>query len=109
MAPAVLVSRLVLRHHHLLALRISSFLGISPSPTLRHWASVKVSDSKNDNDDAARVSALIVGRLSETATQGSGSLSIEAGITSTDISCADVARIAWSEGKTILATRVSHP
>ncbi|GAA6059266.1 hypothetical protein JCM10212_006659 [Sporobolomyces blumeae] len=33
-----LVARLTSRSQHLLALRISSFLGLSPSPVLRHWA-----------------------------------------------------------------------
>ncbi|GAA5861643.1 hypothetical protein JCM3774_002656 [Rhodotorula dairenensis] len=33
-----LVARLVGRSQHLLALRISAFLGLSPSPVIRHWA-----------------------------------------------------------------------
>ncbi|GAA5989686.1 hypothetical protein JCM10908_000587 [Rhodotorula pacifica] len=36
--PAHLISRLVNRSQHLLALRISAFLGLSPSPVIRHWA-----------------------------------------------------------------------
>lgn len=33
-----LISRLVNRSQHLLALRLSAFLGLSPSPVIRHWA-----------------------------------------------------------------------
>lgn len=36
--PSHLIARLVNRSQHLLALRISAFLGLSPSPVIRHWA-----------------------------------------------------------------------
>lgn len=84
--------RLIFRGHYLLALRVSEFLKLSPAPVLRLWSISKVSESKNDQEDSSRVSDLIVKRLQG----GSGG----------DVSCADVAGVAWEQGKTILATKL---
>ena len=98
-SPSALIYRLTLRNQHLLALRISHFLKLSVEPVLRQWAHTKVAQSKNDQDDGARVCNVIVKRLkeeSEKSTFGVG-----------EVSCADVARTAWEDGKTVLATKVS--
>ena len=88
--PARLLTRLTVRAHHLLSLRIAGFLGLSTAPVLKHWASAKVSAAKGAEEDDA-VCRLIVDRLKGQA----------------DVSCADVARTAWTTGQTVLATKVS--
>lgn len=55
----------------------------------------KVAESKNDQEDSARVSSLIVKRL-----RAAG------GNEASEISCADIAGTAWEQGKTILATKL---
>lgn len=87
--------RLVLRGHYLLALRISDYLRFSPAPVLQHWAISKVQESRNDPEDATRISNLIVKRLHETDSSR-GDV----------VGCADVAAAAWEQGKTVLATKL---
>ncbi|GAA5928869.1 tethering complex subunit VPS16 [Sporobolomyces koalae] len=47
-----LIARLNSRSQHLLALRISSFLGLSPSPVLRHWAQQLIAASSPSSSAA---------------------------------------------------------
>ena len=90
-APEQLIARLTARSHHLLALRIAGFLKLSSAPVLRHWAAAKVAMAKGGADDEdAAVCRLIVERLRGQA----------------DVSCADVARTAWTTGQTALATKL---
>lgn len=67
-------------------------------PILRHWAQVKVHQSKNEQDEAIRTCNLIVKRFREEAEKDS--------LGATDVSCADVAKTAWEEGKLVLATKL---
>jgi hypothetical protein len=99
-SPSALISRLTLRNHHLLALRICSFLKISGAPVLRHWAQLKVLTSKNDATDSQKTCNIIVNRLKENY-EGAQSLD------GSQVSCADVAKTAWDQGKTALAAKVS--
>ncbi|KPV75550.1 uncharacterized protein RHOBADRAFT_26893 [Rhodotorula graminis WP1] len=43
--PSILISQLVALNAHLLALRISSFLGLSPNPVVKHWAAQLIAAS----------------------------------------------------------------
>ena len=63
-SPEVFLSRLILRSHHLLALRIADFLKLSNAPVLRHWASVKVLEAKGANEDD-KICQLLVDRFEE--------------------------------------------
>ncbi|TPX34404.1 hypothetical protein SmJEL517_g02979 [Synchytrium microbalum] len=84
----VLVSRLVQRHHHLLALRICEYLKLDNDRVLTHWASVKVKQTVADDESVSRV---IVDKL---------------GGDKSGISYAEVAKVAYTSGHTRLATRL---
>uniref|UniRef100_A0A7N0UAE0 Protein VACUOLELESS1 n=1 Tax=Kalanchoe fedtschenkoi TaxID=63787 RepID=A0A7N0UAE0_KALFE len=45
LTPSVLISRLINCHHHLLALRISEYLGMNPELVVMHWACSKITAS----------------------------------------------------------------
>lgn len=98
-APTNLISRLTLRNRHLLALRIASYLKLSSAPILRHWAQVKVHQSKNEQEEAIATCLLIVKRFKEESEKDNN-------IGVNDVSCADIAKTAWEEGKLILATKL---
>ena len=87
--PTQLIARLTARSQYLLALRISSFLLLSPAPVLQHWAQAKIvaAQGTEEEDMACR---LIVAKLKDQS----------------DVSCADVAVTAYSEGKASLATKL---
>ncbi|GAA99834.1 uncharacterized protein L969DRAFT_84183 [Mixia osmundae IAM 14324] len=87
--PAHLVARLTARSHHLLAMRIATFLSLSTAPVLQHWASSKVAAAKGRNEDD-EVTGLIVDRLKGQS----------------ELSCADVALTAWKSGQTKLAAKL---
>ncbi len=84
-----MIARLTARSHHLLALRISAFLHLSPAPVLQHWAQAKIAAAQGtqEEDTACRV---IVAKLKDQS----------------DVSCADVAVAAYAEGKAALATKL---
>ncbi|KAL8276676.1 hypothetical protein RQP46_010944 [Phenoliferia psychrophenolica] len=88
--PSHLLSRLTSRSQHLLALRISSFLHISPAPVLKHWAQAKIALAKDGTDTDEQVCRAIVDKLKD----------------QDDVSCADVAQTAWTTGQTGLATKL---
>ncbi|KAI5475070.1 hypothetical protein MNV49_001946 [Pseudohyphozyma bogoriensis] len=85
--PSHLISRLTSRSQHLLSLRISSFLRLSPAPVLKHWAQAKIADKGEDDDEICRV---VVEKLRDQL----------------DVSCADVALTAWTTGRVGLATKL---
>ncbi|KWU43122.1 hypothetical protein RHOSPDRAFT_20057 [Rhodotorula sp. JG-1b] len=58
-----LIARLVNRSQHLLALRLSAFLGLSPSPVIRHWAQQLI---------AASAPAVAAATTTATASRGDG-------------------------------------
>ncbi|KAG8912790.1 hypothetical protein FRC01_004893, partial [Tulasnella sp. 417] len=96
--PEHLVNRLTGRNMHLLALRVSGFLRISPDSVLKHWAVAKIKRSKPsatgaaaEEDDQATCN-LIVEKFKEAGDAGRG------------VSFADIAKKAWENGRTRLAT-----
>lgn len=91
--PSHLISRLTSRSQHLLSLRISEFLNLSPAPVLKHWAQAKIESVRGESGAEAddEICRTIVAKLKEQR----------------DVSCADVALTAWDRGKSALATKVS--
>ena len=89
------------RNLHLLALRISTFLGLKPDAVLKHWASAKIArsrpsttgtgeDAELDGDD--EVCKLIVDKFEK----------LGGGV----VNYADIAKRAWEAGRAGLATKV---
>lgn len=89
---AHLISRLTSRSLHLLALRISSFLSLSPAPILKHWAQAQITSSSTSLTPAEESSLVstIVSKL----------------IDHSDVSSADIANTAWGLGRNSLATKL---
>lgn len=97
LSPSHLVSRLLARNLHLLALRISAYLALPPDAVLRHWACAKILRSKPvaagtelDGDDA--LCRTIVEKFENLGGRG--------------VSYADIAKRAWEVGRTALATKL---
>ncbi|KAK8870008.1 hypothetical protein IAR55_000578 [Kwoniella newhampshirensis] len=97
-SPTLLISHLVSRNLHLLALRISQHLGLRPDPVLKHWAMAKISRSSSKGvdpsdrgagDDEAICQA-IVDKFEREGEKG--------------VSYAEIAKKAWEAGRTRLAT-----
>ncbi|KAH8920137.1 vacuolar protein sorting-associated protein 16 [Atractiella rhizophila] len=91
LSPTTLITRLMSLSHHLLALRISTFLSLSPSPVLKHWAKTKISSARTKDEEDFVVTA-IVDKLKEQQEM--------------EVSCADVAKSAWTAGKTAMAKKL---
>ncbi|KAF8190560.1 vacuolar assembling/sorting protein VPS16 [Pholiota molesta] len=100
-SPSRLITRLTSRNMHLLALRISGFLGLKPDTVLKHWAIAKILRSKptttGTGQDAelsadGEVCRLIVDKFEE--------------LGGTEVSYADIARKAWEVGRGGLATKL---
>ena len=105
LSPTHLVSRLLARNLHLLALRISSFLALPPDAVLKHWACAKIVRSKPQTSGAGKGAELEGGDdalcrviVEKFETLGRGG---RAGV-----SYADIAKRAWEVGRTALATRL---
>ncbi|KAI0828653.1 vacuolar protein sorting-associated protein 16 [Trametes gibbosa] len=101
LSPSHLISRLLARNLHLLALRISSYLSLPPDAVLKHWACAKILRSKPsasgtgknaelDGEDA--LCRVIVEKFEKLGGGG--------------VSFADIAKRAWEVGRTALATRL---
>jgi len=100
-SPSHLITRLTSRNLHLLALRITGFLGLKPDPVLKHWACAKILKSRpagteagngtelNGDDDVCR---LIVEKFED--------------LGGADVSYAEIAKKAWEVGRGGLATKV---
>ncbi|KAF8966570.1 vacuolar assembling/sorting protein VPS16 [Flammula alnicola] len=100
-SPSRLITRLTSRNMHLLALRISGFLGIKPDAVLKHWACAKIlrsrptitgtgKDAELSADD--EVCRMIVEKFEE--------------LGGTEVSYADIAKKAWEVGRGGLATKL---
>lgn len=50
LTPSVLIGRLINTHHHLLALRISEYLGMDQEVVIMHWACLKITTSSAISD-----------------------------------------------------------
>ncbi|PPQ86643.1 hypothetical protein CVT25_006827 [Psilocybe cyanescens] len=100
-SPSRLITRLTSRNMHLLALRISAFLGLKPDAVLKHWACAKILKSRpttigtgkdaelTGDDDVCR---MIVEKFEE--------------LGGADVSYAEIAKKAWEVGRGGLATRL---
>jgi len=97
-SPSVLVTQLLSRNLHLLALRISQHLSLRPDPVLKHWAIAKITHSKSVDpsekglDDDEAICKAIVAKF-----QSDGEKRV---------SYAEIARTAWEVGRIRLATMV---
>ena len=87
LTPENLIERLINRHEYLLALRLSEFLHLQTDRIYVHWACQKVRISK---DDERTICRLIVDKL-----KGKKGVSFEV-----------IARTAFDEGRTALATEL---
>ncbi|KAH9941720.1 vacuolar protein sorting-associated protein 16 [Epithele typhae] len=98
LSPSHLISRLLSRNLHLLALRISSYLSLPPNAVLKHWACAKIARSKpvagSGGEDAGdeALCRMIVEKFKTLGGAG--------------VSYADIAKRAWEVGRTALATRL---
>lgn len=86
---------------HLLALRISGFLGLKPDTVLKHWACAKIMRSRPTTTGTGKdaelggdeeVCRLIVEKFEE--------------VGGVEVSYADIAKKAWEVGRGSLATKV---
>ncbi|TFK21145.1 vacuolar protein sorting 16 isoform 1 [Coprinopsis marcescibilis] len=101
-SPSHLINRLISRNMHLLALRISSFLGLKPDAVLKHWACSKITRSKPaaaaglGKDAEAAADEQVCNAIVEKFQQLRGG----------DCSYAEIAKKAWEVGRGGLATRL---
>ncbi|OSC98084.1 vacuolar protein sorting-associated protein 16 [Trametes coccinea BRFM310] len=101
LSPSHLVSRLLARNLHLLALRISSYLSLPPDAVLKHWACAKILRSKpsatgtGKNAELDGDEALCRTIVEKFEKLGEGR-----------VSYADIAKRAWEVGRTALATKL---
>ncbi|CAK9781051.1 putative vacuole organization and biogenesis-related protein [Cutaneotrichosporon oleaginosum] len=91
--PPALITRLLTRNQHLLALRISQYLGLRPDPVLKHWAAARIMRSKADPRDVESDAALCDAIVDKFENEG------EKGV-----SYAEIAKKAWEAGRVRLAT-----
>ncbi|KAL1411169.1 Vacuolar protein sorting-associated protein 16 [Vanrija albida] len=91
-APA-LISRLLTRNEHVLALRISQHLGLRPDPVLKHWAAARITRAKGDPRDTDGDAALCDAIVSKFEKEGEK-----------DVSYSDIAQKAYENGRVRLAT-----
>ncbi|GAA5898958.1 hypothetical protein JCM8208_005437 [Rhodotorula glutinis] len=127
--PSVLIAQLVALNAHLLALRISAFLGLSPNPVVKHWAAQLIAASAPGNAAVNKgpagptsdedVCALIVDKIESLSASASSSpassssatpatttaaaAAAAAAPTATPLSSADLALVAFRLGRTPLA------
>eukprot|EP00898_Chlorokybus_atmophyticus_P007460 jgi/Chlat1/7715/Chrsp66S07190 len=87
LTPEVLIKRLISHHHHLLALRVSEYLGFGQKRVLQHWACAKIAATSGAGVPDSLVLELLVSKLK--ACQG--------------ISYASIAMDAFSNGRPKLA------
>lgn len=89
--PPALVSRLLNRNLHLLALRISQYLGLRPDPVLKHWAVARIARSKSalSQESDTTLCHAIVEKFEREGERAS---------------YADIAKRAWEAGRVRLAT-----
>lgn len=93
LAPGALLDALSARHHHLLAIRIAGYLRLDADRILEHWACAKISSANGKAKEDGELCREIVGRLKHPG-GNPGRL-------------AGVAKLAWGQGRTRLATMAS--
>ena len=87
LTPARLIQRLINRHEHLLAIKVSNYLRLSTDKIYIHWACQKVRTAKEDEDTICKT---VVKKLSDKK----------------GISFEVIARAAYDEGRATLATQL---
>lgn len=99
-SPATLITHLLSRNLHLLALRISQYLSLRPDPVLKHWALAKITHSKSvDPSERGVEDDEVICRAIVSKFEVEGEKRV---------SYADIARKAWEVGRIRLATMVCH-
>ena len=94
LTPTSLITHLVARNLHLLALRISQYLDLRPDPVLTHWASAKISRAKGlDSQEDDVICRAIVEKFDKEGEKR--------------VSFAETAKKAWEAGRPKLATMVN--
>ncbi|KAF8155821.1 vacuolar assembling/sorting protein VPS16 [Crassisporium funariophilum] len=100
-SPSRLITRLTSRNMHLLALRISGFLGLKPDSVLKHWACAKIMKSRPTTTGTGKdaelsaddeVCRMIVEKFED--------------LGGADVSYAEIAKKAWEVGRGGLATKL---
>ncbi|KJA15614.1 hypothetical protein HYPSUDRAFT_1068261 [Hypholoma sublateritium FD-334 SS-4] len=100
-SPSRLITRLTSRNMHLLALRISGFLGLKPDAVLKHWACAKILRSKPTTTGTGKDAELTADdEVCRTIVEKFEALG------GTDVSYADIAKKAWEVGRGGLATKL---
>jgi hypothetical protein len=96
-SPSSLITALISRNLHLLALRITQHLSLRPDPVLKHWASAKIQRSKPTPDLGGGSDDDILCReiVAKFKAEGEGA-----------VSYAEIARGAYEGGRSKLATMV---
>ncbi|ORY21590.1 Vps16, C-terminal region-domain-containing protein [Naematelia encephala] len=90
-SPSFLISQLVSRNHHLLALRVSQHLGLRPDPVLKHWASAKIARARGqDATEDEVICGAIVDKFEKEGEKG--------------VSYAEIAKKSFELGRIKLAT-----
>ena len=87
LTPARLIQRLINRHEHLLAIKVSNYLRLPTDKIYIHWACQKVRTSKEDEDTICKT---VVKKLSD----------------KNGVSFEVIARAAYDEGRATLATQL---
>ncbi|RSH83220.1 uncharacterized protein EHS24_006887 [Apiotrichum porosum] len=92
-SPASLITRLLTRNLHLLALRVSQHLGLRSDAVLKHWAAARIARAKSDprdGDSNTQLCEAIVDKFEQEGEKG--------------VSYAEIAKKAWEAGRVRLAT-----
>jgi hypothetical protein len=97
-SPDRLISRLLTRNLHLLALKMSTYLHLRPEPVLKHWACAKIAAATMNSGagggrEDEELRKIIVRKYETEGGKGAGGY-------------AEIARRAWQLGRNKLATKV---
>ncbi|ORY47768.1 hypothetical protein BCR33DRAFT_677973 [Rhizoclosmatium globosum] len=90
MTPEVLIGRLAQRHHHSLALNISTFLKLNPSRILVHWACTKIKNAGPGSDTTQLLESIVAQCTTHNP----------------NISFTQIAKTAYQHGNTPLAAKL---
>lgn len=101
MGPTALLARLTARNHHLLCLRIASFLELRPDAILKHWARAKIARSKPSS-----VAALAHAASARQDDDEICDAIVKKFEMQPAASFAEIAKTAWNAGRTRLATKL---
>lgn len=91
-----MIARLTARNHHLLSLRLSSYINLRPDPVLKHWARAKIARARplGAGAGAAADDEICEAIVSKFEKQPA-------------VSYGEIASTAWKAGRVRLATKVS--